>query len=320
MAQPPDPSPLRLQPSLSSSLDSSPVKPRVQQQQQEQQPGLDALAQQRQHSHYAQAQPQQLEHQQQQTSIVPLDKQPLPLLGPLQTLDAPTPTTDGGTHSIDARPRPSPGLAVTEKAASDGVSTVNGTPSSSSSSSYHASTAQPADPVGGDTIYGVRSEAQHHRDVPALQLPDTMSNTQPPSRPPPRQPVTYANAASYSPAGMPPVSHYAYPTHAVPAPDPYRPTPTTLPSMRTLDHGQPQPQSQHALPLGAHMAAPMAPGPAPSPMAYYGVHSHPHHVYGIPDPNTAMRFALAPGLAHDPRIALSGGRHKKVLTIPRGSH
>ena len=59
------------------------------------------------------------------------------------------------------------------------------------------------------------------------------------------------------------------------------------------------------------MAGPAMPAPAPAHMGYYGV--HPSHMYGLPDPN-AMRFALAPGMAHDPRIALSGGRHKKVPT------
>jgi hypothetical protein len=145
--------------------------------------------------------------------------------------------------------------------------------------------------------------------VPVLK-PSDMSNAPPPSGPP-RQPVTYANPAPYHASGMPPVSHYVFPPQPHPAADPYRPAPTSLPSMRTLDPRQPQAPPQHALPLGAHMAGPMPPASAPPPpMGYYGVHPH-AHVYGLPDPN-AMRFALPPGLAHDPRIALSGGRHKKV--------
>lgn len=58
------------------------------------------------------------------------------------------------------------------------------------------------------------------------------------------------------------------------------------------------------------------PPPAPAHhMGYYGMHAP--HMYGLPDPN-AMRFALAPGMAHDPRISLSGGRHKKVcIDSPR---
>lgn len=56
------------------------------------------------------------------------------------------------------------------------------------------------------------------------------------------------------------------------------------------------------------MVAPVAPGP--SGLGYHYVHPH---VYGLPDPSAAgMRFAIAPGLAADPRIAMSGGRHKKV--------
>lgn len=135
-----------------------------------------------------------------------------------------------------------------------------------------------------------------------------MSNTQP-GPGPARQPVTYASPPTYPQAGMSPVSHYMYSSQPIPS-DPYRPSPTTLPSMRTLDHRQPQAQPQHGIPMGAHMAGPTMPAPASAHMGYYGV--HPSHMYGLPDPN-AMRFALAPGMAHDPRIALSGGRHKKEI-------
>lgn len=284
MAQPPEPSPLRLQ----SSLDSAPVKPRVQ-------PDPDALAQKHYHG---------LQHQQQTRQ----DSQPPPALPQTQTSDAPS--TDCGLYSIDNRGKRTPVVDI-EKVASDGVSAVN------ASSNHHASVATPLDSAQ-DThgTYSTRSEAQHNRDAPALNPPD-MSNTQPPPRP--RQPVTYASSMPYPSAGIQSVSHYTYPPQAIPVADPYRPSPTTLPSMRTLDHGQPQvqpQQQQHGLSMSAHMAAPMTPAPAPGPMAYYAVHPH-AHVYGLSDPN-AMRFPLAPGMGHDPRIAMSGGRHKKVPTQRKG--
>ena len=198
------------------------------------------------------------------------------------------PTVSSGAHSPDTRSgcSPSPGIGD-DKTGADGVLTAD------AHSHIHASVARPAEPA--PAAHGGAAVPSH---------PD-MSNTQPPPGPA-RLPVTYASPAAYPPAGMPPVSQYMYPV----APDPYRPNPTTLPSMRTLDHRQPQAQPQHGIPLGAHMAGPMTPAPAPVHMGYYGVHPH-SHMYGLPDPN-AMRFALAPGLVHDPRIALSGGRHKKV--------
>jgi hypothetical protein len=183
-------------------------------------------------------------------------------------------------------------------------------PVDNASSNSLASVARPADTA--PAAHGApTADAQHNGGTPIPGLPD-MSNTQPPPGHA-RQSVTYASQAAYPPPGMPPVSQYMYTTQSIPS-DHYRPNPTTLPSMRTLDHRQPQPQSQpqHGIPMGAHMAAPMTPAPAPVHMGYYGVHPH-SHMYGLSDPNQ-MRFALAPGLAHDPRIALSGGRHKKVPT------
>lgn len=297
MAQPPEPTPLALQPSLDPAL----AQPRVQ-------PDLDAPE--HKHSGHEQAQQQQ-QQQQRQTS------EGRHLQGIAQTSD--TQTTDKGSAC-------GPGGVVIEKAISDGVSTV------SASSHNLASFAGPADPIHGggggsgssgssnnsiinhnhSAHHGARSDVPQNHGVPSLTLP-AMSNTQPPPRPP-RQPVAYPSPAPYAPASMPPISPYAYPPQAVPAPDPYRPPPTTLPSMRTLDHGQPPVQSQHALPLAGHMGAPLAPAhpAAPAPMAYYGLHAHAHmYGHGLPD-HGPMRFALPPGIAHDPRIALSGGRHKKV--------
>ncbi|KAK0717883.1 hypothetical protein B0T26DRAFT_776982 [Lasiosphaeria miniovina] len=134
-----------------------------------------------------------------------------------------------------------------------------------------------------------------------------MSNTQPPPGHP-RQPMSYPRPSSYQPAGMPHAAHYAYPPQGLPPNDPYRPAPTSLPSMRTLDHQQQQQQQQHALPIASHMAGSMP--PSQMAMGYYGVHPGAYTIH--PDPN-AMRFAIAPGMSHDPRIALSGGRHKKEI-------
>jgi hypothetical protein len=280
MAQPPEAAPLRPR----SSSDSAPVQPRVQ-------PNLDALVEQK-HQYQPLYHPPQL--QQPEFRSNPLSA------GTLQTSDAPG-IGSVGTHSIDDRGRRSP-VAVDGKNRADAVSTVNG------SSNIRASVALPSDPA--TSVHDVRTETQH-RGAPVPHLPG-MSNTQPPPGAT-RQPVAYTTSpAAYPPAGMPPVSQYVYPPQSIPSADPYRPTPTTLPSMRTLDHRQSQGQPQHALPLGAHMSAPMTPAPAPAHMGYYGVHPHP--VYGLPDPN-AMRFTIPPSLSHDPRISLSGGRHKKVTML-----
>ncbi|KAK4152062.1 hypothetical protein C8A00DRAFT_16607 [Chaetomidium leptoderma] len=297
MAQPPEAAPLRLQ----SSLDSAPVQPRVQ-------PNLDALVGQKYHhgQHQQQDQHQRLyqhPHQQQdQQGPQPHQQQQAPAReqpprAP-QTSDAPA--TSGGTHSTNTPDGHSPSVGDDEKPRANGILPPD------ASSNSHASVARPAD--SAPAVLGTRSDTQHNVAALVPGLPD-MSNAQPPPGPA-RQPVTYASPAAYPPAGMPPVTQYMYSTQSIPS-DPYRPSPTTLPSMRTLDHRQPQAQPQHGIPLGAHMAGPMTPAPAPPHMGYYNVHPH-SHIYGLPDPN-AMRFALAPGLAHDPRISLSGGRHKKEI-------
>ncbi|KAK4040259.1 hypothetical protein C8A01DRAFT_15835 [Parachaetomium inaequale] len=297
MAQPPEAAPFRLQ----SSLDSAaPGQPRVQ-------PNLDAPVEQK-HPPQGQQQqphPQQHDHhpqQQHRPHQQPQHHQPHPAPLGAQPPSAPHSSSSSSSssvaHSTGTRARHSPGID-NEKTRADGVLPADASPNNL------ASIARPADPT--PTVHSAQSDAQHNGIAPG-PAPSDMANTHP-GPGPARQPVTYASPPAYPPAGMSPVSQYMYSTQSIPS-DPYRPSPTTLPSMRTLDHRQPQPQPQHGIPLGAHMAGPTMPAPAPAHMGYYGV--HPSHMYGLPDPN-AMRFALAPGMAHDPRIALSGGRHKKEI-------
>ncbi|KAL2166570.1 hypothetical protein VTG60DRAFT_2493 [Thermothelomyces hinnuleus] len=299
MAQPPEAAPLRLQ----SSLDSAPVQPRVQ-------PNLDALVEQSSPHSQHQHQPQHLRERDQQQSRQPQfqiqhqNYQPLTLSGAQphgapQSGDAPA-TSSSAVHSTSVRATGSPGTGG-ERAGVEGVSPLVDANSNNLSSVAHPSDTAPA-------VLGTRGDTQHKGGAPGpAPSPSDMSNTQP-GPGPARQPVTYASPPPYPQAGMSPVSQYMYSTQSIPS-DPYRPSPTTLPSMRTLDHRQPQTQAQHGIPLGPHMAAPTMPAPAPAHMGYYGVHPH---LYGLPDPS-AMRFAIPPGMAHDPRIALSGGRHKKEI-------
>lgn len=184
-----------------------------------------------------------------------------------------------------------------------------------------ATTSSSDPPVNGHIEDG-QDGTRYNSDRPLPTSPP-MSNNQPPPGPP-RQPVSYPISTSYPTSGMPSGAQYAYPPQAVPPTDPYRPNPTALPSMRTLDHVQshqqlpqhhphhPHPhqhqhQHQHPIPLASHMGASMTPSHA---MGYYNVAAHPYSMH--PDPTGGMRFAIAPGLPPDPRIALSGGRHKKV--------
>jgi hypothetical protein len=286
MAQPPEAAaPLRLQ----SSLDSAPLQPRVQQ------PNLDALVVEQKHrlhhsQHPQQPREQQQQHQQQQQTQIPDNAQPS---GRPETSNAPA-VSSGTNSTIEPRGTHSPGIG-------NAKIRVEATLPVDAGSDSHAS-ATTLDALGAPGTHDTQRDTQHNGGAPGLA---DMSNTQP-APGPSRQPVTYASPASYPTAGIPPVSPYLYSTQPIPS-DPYRPNPTTLPSMRTLDHRQPQ---AHGIPMSAHLASPVTPAPAPAHMAYYGVHPH-SHMYGLPDPN-AMRFALAPGLGHDPRIALSGGRHKKV--------
>lgn len=312
MAQPPEAAPLRLQ----SSRDSAPAQPRVQP------TNLDALVEQKHprdknqqphlRQHNQQPQEQQEQHQQQQhhhqhqyqhqNQHYPPQQAPSGTYPPgaPQYSDATSNSASSVARSNGSGGRRSPSISD-EKSKVDGILPVDASPDN------HASVARS---IGSaPTAHGPLNDTQHSSGVtgPAA-LPD-MSNTQP-GPGPARQSVTYASPPNYPQAGMSPVSHYMYSSQPIPS-DPYRPSPTTLPSMRTLDHRQPQAQPQHGIPMGAHMAGPTMPAPASAHMGYYGV--HPSHMYGLPDPN-AMRFALAPGMAHDPRIALSGGRHKKVPT------
>ncbi|AEO67234.1 uncharacterized protein THITE_2116108 [Thermothielavioides terrestris NRRL 8126] len=295
MAQPPEAAPSRLQLSLDS--DPAAAQPRLQ-------TSLDALGGQK-YYHHDQPQHNGQQQQQQQQQQQPHQEPPVgaqPSEAP-RTWDLPG-IGSAGTHSIgDGKHGRSPGVGG-ETAGVDAVSTVNG------SSINHASAAvRLADPAAA--IRDGRSETHQNGGAAVPSLPD-MSNAQPPPGPA-RQPVTYAPPPAYPSAGIPPVPQYVYSPHSIPAADPYRASPTTLPSMRTLDPRQAHGQTQHGLPLGAHLGSPMAPAPPPAPahMGYYNVHPH-TPIYGLTDPHS-MRFALGPGLAHDPRIALSGGRHKKEI-------
>lgn len=59
------------------------------------------------------------------------------------------------------------------------------------------------------------------------------------------------------------------------------------------------------------MGSTMAPGPH---MGYFTINQQP---YGMHDP-MGMRYGLPPGL-YDPRMHLSGGRHKKVRVRVAGA-
>lgn len=162
--------------------------------------------------------------------------------------------------------------------------------------------------------------------------------------PPTLQPVNYPGShyhlhptqAGHGPPPPPP--QYGYPPPGQPV-DQYRQSPTgppphslALPSMRSFDHQQQQGQPQHPIqqhpqgqqyphqPQQTHgqhappqyaqhpqhhpMGSTMAPGPH---MGYFTINQQP---YGMHDP-MGMRYGLPPGL-YDPRMQLSGGRHKKV--------
>ncbi|KAK4198347.1 hypothetical protein QBC40DRAFT_308320 [Triangularia verruculosa] len=316
MAQYPESSQLRLQ----SSLDSNPVKPpRVlpnintldeHHQSLPAQPPhqLPQLSQPSQHHHPRYWTPPPAQAQAQiQAQAPPPSQTSQPVSLPVHT----------STSTINGEGRG----GKSEKAARGSPSVKPHNTHSHASSASTAATSTVAAGAAENSMHEVRGgqyEARYSGDAPMLTA-SMMSNTQPLPGPP-RQPVSYGSSMPYPSAGMPPSSHYPYPPQAVPPADPYRPTPTSLPSMRTLDHGhghghghgqpQPPPQQhpQHGMALGGHMAAQMVPGP--SGMGYHYLHPH---VYGLPDPSTGMRFAIPPGLAADPRIAMSGGRHKKEI-------
>lgn len=223
---------------------------------------------------------------------------------PLQFEEAPQPAYPGDASISRSCTHPVGNGARHVSAGGDDEGTLNG---GSTTASAHLNNRAPIADLSDwiEDSYGSRQETRYDSDTPLSTSPP-MSNAQPPQGPP-RQPVSYPSPTSYPPAGMAPATHYAFPPQPTPQADPYRQTPTALPSMRTLEHvpSQQQHPPPHAIPMGAHLAGPL--GPAP-PMGYYGV---PHPAYNIHTDANAMRFAIAPGMA-DPRIALSGGRHKKV--------
>ncbi|KAH6635723.1 hypothetical protein B0J18DRAFT_343970, partial [Chaetomium sp. MPI-SDFR-AT-0129] len=312
-----------------SSLDSAPIQPRVH-------PNLDALLEQKPHPnhHHENLHPHSHPHSRQE----PLNQQPtrqdlhqhehqpryqLPqysyqhqheqhpqyhhppgALHPADALSKNDNNTNGGRS-------PGGGDEVTN---AHSVVSANGSTNDNASSGARP----PYDGRGNNTQHGdtngapaptlASAPAPAPAPTPAPGHPE-MSSSQP-GPGPGRQSVAYASPQPYPPPGIPPVSQYMYSAQHIPS-DPYRSSPTTLPSMRTLDHRQPQAPPQHGVPLGPHMGGPTMPPPTPAHhMGYYGIHAP--HMYGLPDPN-AMRFALAPGMAHDPRISLSGGRHKKEI-------
>ncbi|KAK1780180.1 hypothetical protein QBC45DRAFT_324317 [Copromyces sp. CBS 386.78] len=153
-------------------------------------------------------------------------------------------------------------------------------------------------------------EAPHNGSAPRVLVPTPMSHPQqPPGPPTPRQTPTmnYPAPSPYPPAGMPPGAQYAYGAQAVAHVDPYRTNQTALPSMRSFDHAQQQQQQhpQHQMPLPNHMTVSMA----PNQMSYYAPM---HPAYQMHPSQGVVHYALT-GLTPDPRIALSGGRHKKEI-------
>ncbi|KAL0472610.1 hypothetical protein QR685DRAFT_473368 [Neurospora intermedia] len=165
-------------------------------------------------------------------------------------------------------------------------------------------------PPLADTASGYNQQqigAPHNGSAPRVLVPTPMSHPQQPSGPPtPRQTPTmnYPAPSPYPPAGMSPGAQYAYGAQAVAHVDPYRTNQTALPSMRTFDHVQQQ-HAQHQMPLPNHMAVSMA----PNQMSYYAPM---HAAYQMHPGQSVMHYALT-GLTPDPRIALSGGRHKKEI-------
>ncbi|EAQ88424.1 hypothetical protein CHGG_05043 [Chaetomium globosum CBS 148.51] len=248
MAQPPEAAPLRPQ----SSRDSAPAQPRVQPtnldalveqthpRDQNQQPHLPQHKQQlqEQHPHYHQHQYQQ-QNQHYQPQQAPSGTHPP---GAPQYSDATSNSNSSVAHSNGSRGRRSPSI-TDEKSKADGTLPVDANPDN------HASVARSIDPASG--AHSPLNDTQHNGGATGPAARPDMSNTQP-GPGPARQPATYASPPTYPQAGMSPVSHYMYSSQPIPS-DPYRPSPTTLPSMRTLDHRQPQAQPQHGIPMGAHI-------------------------------------------------------------------
>ncbi|KHE85890.1 hypothetical protein GE21DRAFT_1205279 [Neurospora crassa] len=197
--------------------------------------------------------------------------------------------------------------------ATDSAPTITTTTSATAcTTSTHQDPRAPSEiaPPLADTVSGYNQQqigAPHNGSAPRVLVPTPMSHPQQPSGPPtPRQTPTmnYPAPSPYPPAGMSPGAQYAYGAQAVAHVDPYRTNQTALPSMRTFDHVQQQ-HAQHQMPLPNHMAVSMA----PNQMSYYAPM---HAAYQMHPGQSVVHYALT-GLTPDPRIALSGGRHKKEI-------
>ena len=258
--------------------------------------------------HHRQDLPEQQQQQQQQQHY-PSNHQPLPQgqshsLTQIDENDANTGTERNKRNGDDRELQIANGAGRLFGGVDEGATTKSNARTSNQSGYLASTTITTANNyTTGLTTTGWNG-TQEYSDNKSLLTSPSMSNTQAPPPGPPRQSVSYPSPTSYPPAGMPPGAQYAYPPQAVPPTDPYRPTPTALPSMRTLEHVPSQ--QQHAMPLGHHMPGPMT--SAPAPMGYYGVPAP--HPYGMHPDSNALRFMQS--LGPDPRIALSGGRHKKV--------
>ena len=203
--------------------------------------------------------------------------------------------------------------------ATDSASTITATAATTATAitnSTHQDPRAPSEsaPPLADTVPGQHPQyhqhqigAPHNGSAPRVLVPTPMSHPQQqPGPPTPRQTPTmnYPAPSPYPPAGMPPGAQYAYGAQVAHV-DPYRTSQTALPSMRTFDHVQQQQQhAQHQMPLPNHMTVSMA----PQQMSYYAPM---HPAYQMHPGQGVVHYALT-GLTPDPRIALSGGRHKKV--------
>lgn len=224
-------------------------------------------------------------------------------------------------YTLPPPPPPLPSRPTTPSSSSPSLSMSHPSPSAG----------HPRQPSSGPSHHAALPPHHHHHHQQQQQ------QQQPVSYPPPA-PHHYAPHGSPAPHQQP---HYSYPPQPV---DHYRQSPTgppphslALPSMRSFDQqqqqqpGQPPHPQHHPHPQhspyqvqhhpGQHhpyqpqlhmqpngpMGSTMAPGPH---VGYFSIQPQP---YGMHDP-MAMRYGLPPGL-YDPRMQLSGGRHKKVRGV-----
>ncbi|KAL8355936.1 hypothetical protein RB601_001305, partial [Gaeumannomyces tritici] len=181
-------------------------------------------------------------------------------------------------------------------------------------------------------------EANGNEGFTSSYSPAPMSNAPPPhgnARQHHQQHLGYPGQPAYSQPSMNPGGPYGYPAVTTQAPDPYRtpqplpPNPAlALPSMRSLDplqhqhqhqhqhqqaqhpqhqqHPHPHPHQQHPHP---HQHHPQAMGMTPQMSAYYPQPAHlAMHPYAMHHADLRMAFPMG-----DPRLSLSGGRHKKDI-------